>query len=101
MAETEVLIKKRTKTALKPPKKFDVIFLNDDVTTVEFVAITLMTIFSHTDESAKLITEKIHNEGRGVVGTYWLEIAEQKVYETLHGARLNNFPLSIEVKETS
>ncbi len=82
----------------KVPKKYKVIFLNDDSTPIEFVIVVLMTIFRHPESVAKEITLRVHNEGSAVAGIYNFEIAEQKMIETVSLARQNNFPLNVKLE---
>lgn len=99
MAHTdlEVKIDEKIKTIITEPRRYKVIFLNDDKTPIEFVIELLMTVFKHTDETAKDITLKVHNEGSAVVGVYTFEIAEQKGVESTHLARQAGFPLQIKI----
>jgi len=46
------------------------------------------------------LTMQIHELGRGIAGTYSLEVATQKQVDTLNAARINGFPLKCEVQET-
>ena len=75
------------------------IFLNDNITTVEFVTRVLKQIFNKTQEQAHSITQKIHEDGQGVVGSYVHEVAEQKGIETTLLARQENYPLQVKVKK--
>ena len=83
---------------LKPPGKFQVIFMNDDVTAMDFVIMVLHEIFGHDHETAINIMMKIHNDGSAIVALLNYEIAEQKAVETTVIARNNNFPLDVKVK---
>ena len=89
----------REKVKLDEPGRYDVIFLNDDITTTEFVVRCLKQIFGKTQEQAEAIMKKIHNDGSGVVGSYSHEVAEQKGIEATLLARQENFPLQIKVKK--
>lgn len=89
-----------TTVDIKPPSKFNVVFYNDDATTVEFVVLVLMTIFHKSFESATALTIAIHETGRGIAGTYSFEIASQKRADTLSAARANGYPLICEIEET-
>lgn len=80
------------------PKKYKVIFINDDFTPAEFVIVLLIQIFKHTETVARELTSKVHNEGSAVVGLYFYEIAEQKTVESVHLARSNGFPLEIKIE---
>ena len=100
MSKTEVIVKPRvqTKTNIQPPSLFNVIYLNDDTTTMEFVIESLKNIFHHTEESAMEITHRIHEEGSSVVSTLPYEIAEQKGVEATMLARTNGFPLNVKLE---
>ena len=52
---------------LKPPGKFQVIFMNDNVTAMDFVIMVLHEIFGHDHETAIDIMMKIHNDGSAIV----------------------------------
>jgi len=87
ITDLEVKIDEKVKTVITEPKRYKVIFLNDDKTPIEFVIDLLKSVFRHTDETAKDITLKVHNEGSAVVGVYSFEIAEQKGVEATNLAR--------------
>lgn len=95
--DLDVKIDEKVKTIITEPKRYKVIFLNDDKTPIEFVVELLMGVFRHTEETAKDITLKVHNEGSAVVGVYTFEIAEQKGVEATHLARQAGFPLQIKI----
>jgi ATP-dependent Clp protease adaptor protein ClpS len=97
ITDLEVKIDEKVKTVITEPKRYKVIFLNDDKTPIEFVMELLMSVFRHTEETAKDITLKVHNEGSAVVGIYSFEIAEQKGVEATHLARQAGFPLQIKI----
>lgn len=97
--ETPVLEKKRQTTRqAREPKKFKVVVCNDDVTTMEFVIVLLVDIFNHTSNQAINLTMDIHEKGSAVAGVYTHEIAEQKAFEAIELARLNDFPLVVKVE---
>lgn len=100
MSKTDIVVKPKiqVKTNVQPPSLFNVIYLNDNVTTMEFVVETLKTIFHHTEETAYQITVKIHEEGSSVVSTLPYEIAEQKGVEATLLARNNGFPLNVKLE---
>lgn len=83
---------------IQPPSFYNVIFLNDNVTTMDFVIAILVSVFNYNDEDALAVTQKIHEEGSAVVATYPYEIAEQKALETTLLARNNNFPLMVKIE---
>ena len=96
--KTRQQIRIQPKTDVKPPSLFNVIYVNDQTTTMEFVVETLRAIFDHSEETAMALTMKIHEDGSAVVGTYPYEIAEQKGVEATLLARNNGFPLQIKLE---
>jgi ATP-dependent Clp protease adaptor protein ClpS len=95
---TEIQTEEKIAVALQPPSLFKVIFLNDDRTPMEFVIDILMSIFKHSDSSAKEVTLDVHNTGSGIAGIYPHEIAEQLGIEATKLARTNGFPLQINIE---
>ena len=97
MADVQTLTKEKIK--LEEPGLWDVIFLNDNITTMEFVVRVLKQIFGKSQEQAERITKEIHDKGQGIVGSYVHEVAEQKGIERTLVARQENFPLQVKVKK--
>ena len=85
----DVLTRERT----EEPKKFKVILLNDDYTSMEFVVWVLMTIFRHSQASATRIMLHIHNQGVGIAGVYSREVAETRIAQVHEVAREAGHPL--------
>lgn len=96
---TDINTQTKEKIKLDEPGLYDVIFLNDNITTMEFVIKVLKQIFGKTPEQAMAIMNKVHNDGQGVVGSYTHEVAEQKGIEATLAARQENFPLQVKVKK--
>ena len=96
---TDIQTLTREKIKLDEPGLYDVVFLNDDITTTDFVVRVLKQIFNKTQEQAEAIMQKIHNDGQGIVGSYTHEVAEQKGIEATLLARQENFPLQVKVKK--
>ena len=99
MPVTEIQLDKKLKKTVREPKKWKVIFINDDVTTVDFVIAVLIDVFGHSVEQAQELTMEIHENGSSVVGIYNFEIAETKANETIIAARNSNFPLQVKIEE--
>lgn len=95
-SSTKELIK--INTTVVPPQDFNVIYVNDEVTTIEFVIESLVIIFNHTKQRANDLTAEIHDKGSAVVATLPFEIAEQKGVEVTMLARGNGFPLSVKLE---
>ena len=83
---------------LKEPPLYRVIYINDSVTTMEFVVQTLVDIFNHTPETAEAVTLKIHEDGSGTAAILPYEMAEQKGVEVTQLARNNGFPLQVKLE---
>ena len=96
---TDVQTLTKEKIKLEEPGLYDVIFLNDNITTMEFVIRVLKQIFNKTQEQATAITQQIHDNGQGIVGSYIHEVAEQKGIEPTLLARQENMPLQVKVKK--
>jgi ATP-dependent Clp protease adaptor protein ClpS len=70
-----------------------VIFLNDDVTTMDFVVYILLTIFKKDPSTAVELMLETHNTGAAVVDVLPLEEAELRQQQTHAAARSAGFPL--------
>ncbi len=86
------------KISMAPPRMWNVILHNDDVTTMEFVVLVLMQIFHKTFEEAQDIMMTIHEHGKGVVGTYTYEVAVTKRDDTHTVAHSHQFPLKADIE---
>lgn len=98
MTDTATKQKSLVTTDLIEPRKFKVIFLNDDKTPMDFVMDVLMGIYHHDQSHSQELTLKIHNDGSAVVGVYPYEIAEQKGIETTQIARQAGYPLNVKIE---
>jgi ATP-dependent Clp protease adaptor protein ClpS len=96
--KVEHSLKLDPKLNIPEPKMFKVIFVNDEVTTMEFIVECLKAIFRYEEEEAHAKTMQIHEEGTGVVAVLPFEIAEQKGIEATVLARNNGFPLQIKLE---
>lgn len=98
MSKTETKIKIKPNLALAEPPLFKIIYLNDEVTSMEFVVSSLIEYFNYTDDTAVHITENIHSNGSAVVAVLPYEIAEQKGIEVTILARSQGYPLQVKVE---
>jgi ATP-dependent Clp protease adaptor protein ClpS len=98
MSDLDTVVNTRVKKKLSEPKKWRVIMLNDNTTTMEFVLLILTTIFKHTENAAQESMLRIHSTGSDVVGVYNFDIAEAKALEATVLARNNSYPLQIKVE---
>jgi len=69
---------KNVKQKLKIPNRFDVILLNDDYTSMEFVVEVLKKFFHKEFLAAEAIMLKIHLDGEAVCGTYSYDVAQTR-----------------------
>jgi ATP-dependent Clp protease adaptor protein ClpS len=103
MADTKTVVDVReriaVKTKIKEPKDYNVIYMNDDVTTFDFVIETLTVIFGHSYTAAEELTRKVNDEDSAVVATLPYEMAEQKGIEVTLLARQHGFPLQVKVEQ--
>ena len=90
---------KTSKQKLKAPKRFDVILLNDDYTTMEFVVEVLRRFFHKESLVAESIMLKIHIDGEAVCGTYSYDVAQTKVSQVIDYSRQNEQPLMCVLRE--
>ena len=96
--KTDIVPRIEPRVDLKEPIDFNVIYVNDNVTTMEFVVESLKIVFHYAEESAEALCSRIHEEGSAVVATLPYEIAEQKGVEATVLARNHGFPLQIKIE---
>ncbi|MBR6244659.1 ATP-dependent Clp protease adaptor ClpS [bacterium] len=98
MSGSSPKIYKRPKITVSQPPLYNVVMLNDDYTTMEFVVWVLTRFFEKERGEAFEIMMSIHTTGRGVAGRYVLDIAESKVALVTEEARKRGFPLKCVVE---
>jgi len=81
----------------EPPVR-NVIFYNDDFTTMEFVVDVLISIFNKPHYEAEKLMNAVHQNGSAIVGTYTFDIAVSRKNLAVQVARKNGFPLRVEVE---
>lgn len=96
---TKDAAKERTNHRVKEPKQFNVVMINDDFTTMEFVVEVLMDIFHKDQLSAETIMMQVHKNGKAIVGKYPYDIATTKVATALSRAKAEGFPFRMTVEE--
>ena len=84
---------------LQEPKKYKVLLLNDDYSTMDFVIEVLVNIFKKSNDEATKIMLDIHNNKKAVCGIYTYEIAATKVAQVKANARKAQYPLKAILEE--
>ena len=97
-ADPKIVTKIKVKEDIPEPVRYNVIYINDEVTTQEFVVETLVIIFNYDHMAAEAMTVKVHEDGSAVVATMPFEMAEQKGVEVTLLARNNGFPLVVKLE---
>jgi len=83
----------KSRAQVKRPRRYKVLLLNDDYTTMEFVVEVLTTIFRKSPDDAVRIMMSVHKNGMGVAGVYVKSVAEAKAEAVHDRAREQGFPL--------
>ena len=79
---------------VQPPKKYKVIYHNDDYTPMELVVISLIAIFHRSQPDAFKIMMHVHEKGKGIAqGGLSKEIAETKTNRVVQWFREQGYPL--------
>ena len=92
-------LKEVTKNNTKKPNLFQVLLLNDDYTTMEFVVEVLRRFFGKSNDAAHALMLKIHMEGEAVCGVYSHDVAQTKVSQVIDFSRKNDQPLMCVIRE--
>lgn len=92
------LLLETAKPKLKPPRRYQVVLLNDDFTPMDFVIEVLQTFFAMDLEKANSVMMQVHRNGKGVCGVYSREVAEMKVAQVNRFSRENKHPLMCQLE---
>jgi ATP-dependent Clp protease adaptor protein ClpS len=95
---TQIQANPKIKIDIKEPPKFRVIYINDEITSLDFVIDSLAEHFDYTTEAAQQLAISIHEVGSAVVAVLPYEVAEQKGIEITVSARSKGFPLQIRLE---
>ncbi|MDE6481125.1 MAG: ATP-dependent Clp protease adaptor ClpS [Muribaculaceae bacterium] len=98
MAQEQISIRQQGSVNIGRPRKYSVIFHNDDFTTMDFVVKVLKDVFYKSEVEAVSIMMDVHKKGVGVVGSYPYDLALTKKDRAIEMAREEGFPLRITVQ---
>lgn len=84
-------------TLPQEPPDGQVVFLNDDYTTADFVVQVLMEIFHKAQSEAMTLMMETNDKGQAVVGVYALDVAVTRARAAIQKARDAGFPLQVQV----
>jgi ATP-dependent Clp protease adaptor protein ClpS len=86
------------KPALRKPRMYRVVMLNDDYTPMEFVVHVLENFFNMDRERATRVMLKVHVEGRAICGVFTRDIAETRAEQINEYSRENEHPLLCQIE---
>lgn len=89
-------LEERQKTHV--PRRYKVIFHNDDYTTMEYVILVLMQFFHKSEDEALHLMLTVHKMGKAIAGVYPRDVAETKVGEVTRHAEEHGMPLLLTVE---
>ena len=91
--DDDVVVEERQKTSV--PKRWRVVFHNDDYTSMEYVVMALVQIFHKSEAEAFHLMLTVHKKGSASVGLYPRDVAETKVDVVTKHAREHGMPLLV------
>ena len=94
--QKDILVKDKQK--IDRPKKYKVVFYNDDFTPMQLVTLILMEVFKKGEQEARSIMLRVHKGGKAIAGVYSKDIAHTKVETTKMYARQAGYPLHAEAE---
>ena len=89
----------RPKPKTTTPKLYNVVLINDNYTTMEFVVTVIEQIFQKNPAEAFQLMMQVHTAGRAICGIYTYEIAETKVHSVTELASAEGFPLQATIED--
>ena len=85
----------RDKVRIEEPRRYKVVFHNDDFTTMDFVTEVLQVVFDKPSDEAVALMMRVHRVGYAVVAIYSYDVAMTKASLATPMARKEGFPLRI------
>ena len=97
--EHQLQTKDKNQNAPQQPTLYNVLMHNDDYTPMDFVVEVLIKIFHKNKAAAAAIMMDVHENGRGIAGTYTYDIAATKKMQTDRMSRESGFPLTLTLED--
>ena len=94
---TTATIEAPCKPALKRPALYNVMFVDDDITTFKTVVDILVSYFNKSEEEAYDLTVEVHLMGSAIVGIYPKDVAETRVSLAKAEIRNRGYPLRMQL----
>ena len=85
----------KIKSESRHPRRYNVVFFNDNITTADFVVYLAIKVFKKSQQEAQTIMVTVDQKGKALVGTYSKDIAMTKVKEATDLAKEENFPFVV------
>ena len=95
--QDDILLKDQS--SIRFPRMYQVIMLNDDYTTMDFVILILQDVFFKTAPESQEIMIEVHTKGKSVVGVYTYDVAQTKILQVKELSKKEWFPLSCVLEE--
>jgi ATP-dependent Clp protease adaptor protein ClpS len=89
--EDELAVVERPK--VDTPRRYVVVFHNDDYTTMDFVVRVLEKFFHMDETQATQVMLHVHHKGYGIVGVFTRDVAETKALQVTSYAKEHGHPL--------
>lgn len=86
------------KIAVRKPKLYKIMLINDDHTPDGFVHEVLKEVFQKNDSEAEHLIMQAQHYGEAMIGVYLKDIAEAKKFRVDTISRSHNHPLTVEIK---
>ena len=77
----------------REPRRYLIVFHNDDYTPMEFVVSVLMRFFHKSEPEATHLMLRVHHTGFAVVDVCTRDVAETKAAQVMDHAKENGHPL--------
>ncbi len=94
-------VSETSKAKLKPPLLYQVVILDDDISTIQCVMDLLVNYFNKTEDEAFELSFEVDLTGIAVAGIYPRDIAETKLSLAQSDLKSSGYPLQIKLIESS